>query len=148
MKKYGEHDQVTILRDGTESLRWCEAGIRMFGIIGVVALDEVLATMSPSDPTYQTRLEGFVKMAIGGLGMLEGSSITLRARLSAVEDRRALALAWSEHGADYARLWNASQCKRGTAWLHEILDKESDAQIQSALGSLVTKLATCTGQHY
>nr|MBA3817791.1 hypothetical protein [Deltaproteobacteria bacterium] len=125
------------------SLRWSAGLVRELAALAAVLVGEVLPTRSPSDPSYQTRLDGLATMGRGALDMLRGTVVTLRAARSQLDERRQLAQVWSDHAADFARLWTAEQCAELRGSLQEAYAQERDAAIQASLHRLRAGLERC-----
>jgi hypothetical protein len=84
--------QQSDLSYSDETIRLMGFMLRSTAAMSSVA-DEFIATLDTSDPTYSTRMQGFERMRLGAIQIIQGSLTTLTADRRAYDDASAAAFA-------------------------------------------------------
>jgi hypothetical protein len=129
--------------DSPEAMLWAATIVRQLGRVSVVMLDEVVPTLSTTDPGYAIRMQGLDQMRDGAVTMLRGTFITLAARRASAADRQIVTSAWRAHAARYTQLWGAERCRQVLAVVRPVLDSETDAALRDDLTALAAEVETC-----
>ena len=132
-------------KDTLEDLAWSEACIDSFAHLTDLMLDEFLPSVSRTDGSFETRLDGARKMAAGALTMLQGTLVTLNARRVDVAARRHLLAVWSAHVASFRKLWSADDCAKIQGWLSTVVLAEKDPALSRGLQDLGAATQGCHG---
>jgi hypothetical protein len=132
-------------KDTPEDLTWSEACIDSFARLTDLMLDEFLPSVSRTDGSFETRLDGAKKMAAGALTMLQGTLVTLNARRVDVAARRHLLAVWSAHVASFRKLWSADDCAKIQGWLSTVVPAEKDPALTRGLQDLGAAMQGCHG---